>query len=482
MKRQLLVASVSLALGGTGAADAVYLNPQGLGQALIYPYYTVRSTNGNAFNTFISVVNHGTDSTGGAKVLRVRFREGRNGREVASFNLYLSPNDVWTAAIVPTAEGATLLTNDTSCTNPAFNASVLGLRELAFSNAQYSGANADGGDAGLDRTREGYVEVLEMANLSGSSAAAITHTAAGTPASCPFVQGATVNLGSISAPSGGLSGTATLINVANGMDFTASAEALDDVFGAPVYRGYNDPHPDWNAAEVKRLSHITANGKQYRLTWEIGVDAVSSVLMRSNILNEYVLDANTQSATDWVLTFPTRRLHVNSSGAGAPFTPRSQSGSACERIAASFFNRDERGAVFPGGCFPIQVCPPEEMCFASTVLTLRNPGSPLTPPVLASLNSTTGNVTSGFANGWVDLTFIGRNARDIGLQSLPSSVSRELQTDQATTGVHALFGLPVVGFMARTFVNGTLTCTAGSCQGNYGGLFSHKYFQRASGP
>jgi hypothetical protein len=27
----------------------------------------------------------------------------------------------------------------------------------------------------------------------------------------------------------------------------------------------------------------------------------------------------------------------------------------------------------------------------------------------------------------------------------------------------------------RTFTNGTLTCTTGSCQGNYGGLFQHSY-------
>ena len=46
------------ALSGMGAAEAVNLAPEGLGQALIYPYYTVRNgANGFAYNTLLSVVN-----------------------------------------------------------------------------------------------------------------------------------------------------------------------------------------------------------------------------------------------------------------------------------------------------------------------------------------------------------------------------------------------------------------------------------------
>ena len=57
-KRKALSCAI---LGGlavaSGAAQAVYEDPNGLGQALIYPYYTVQSANGNAFNTYLSVVN-----------------------------------------------------------------------------------------------------------------------------------------------------------------------------------------------------------------------------------------------------------------------------------------------------------------------------------------------------------------------------------------------------------------------------------------
>src|SRR4029078_12616721 len=91
------------ALGVTGAAQAVNVNPDGLGQVLIYPYYTPRADSlGNAYGTLMSVVN----STATAKAVKVRFLEGKNSREVLDFNLFLSPKDVWTAAIVPTANGA----------------------------------------------------------------------------------------------------------------------------------------------------------------------------------------------------------------------------------------------------------------------------------------------------------------------------------------------------------------------------------------
>jgi len=88
------------ALSGMGAAEAVNLAPEGLGQALIYPYYTVRNgANGFAYNTLISVVN----TTASAKAVKVRFLEGKNSQEVLDFNLFLSHHDVWTATVIATA-------------------------------------------------------------------------------------------------------------------------------------------------------------------------------------------------------------------------------------------------------------------------------------------------------------------------------------------------------------------------------------------
>src|ERR1700688_2679283 len=87
-------------LGAATAAQAVNVNPGGLGQVLLYPYYTTRAdTHGNAFNSLLYIVN----STSSVKAVKVRFLEGKDSREVLDFNLFLSAFDVWTAGIVPDA-------------------------------------------------------------------------------------------------------------------------------------------------------------------------------------------------------------------------------------------------------------------------------------------------------------------------------------------------------------------------------------------
>ena len=83
-KKSLCAALAGIgALGAVGAAQAVNLNPDGLGQVLIYPYYTTRtSPAGNVYNSLLSVVN----STASVKAVKVRFLEGKNSREVLDFN------------------------------------------------------------------------------------------------------------------------------------------------------------------------------------------------------------------------------------------------------------------------------------------------------------------------------------------------------------------------------------------------------------
>ena len=56
-KRKALFTAVLAGLGAAGTAEAVYLNPNGTGQVLVYPYYTVQSANGASWNTYLSVVN-----------------------------------------------------------------------------------------------------------------------------------------------------------------------------------------------------------------------------------------------------------------------------------------------------------------------------------------------------------------------------------------------------------------------------------------
>src|SRR5581483_8415287 len=210
-------------LGAAGAAQAVNLNPDGLGQVLIYPYYTTRTDGaGNAFNSLLSVVN----TTASVKAVKVRFLEGKNSREVLDFNLFLSPKDVWTAGVVPMGSGAGIITADKSCTLPAIPAAG-----KAFVNFAYT---ADGAGSGLDRTTEGYVEIIEMATFADTSdtAANVTHVG-GVPPGCADQTDA-LALSEALSPTGGIMGGITLINVNSGSDYTADAVALDNYSSLPL--------------------------------------------------------------------------------------------------------------------------------------------------------------------------------------------------------------------------------------------------------
>ena len=176
MNRKNLTAAVLAGLAGVagiaGTAQAVNLNPDGLGEVLIYPYYT--TNDGNI--TLLTVVN----TTSDAKAVKVRFIEGFNSREVLDFNLYLSEFDVWTAALADSsAFGAApgvphMLTQDTSCTVPylydiAYN-EALGGGLQAFLPYQFTGDFTDGGRTDIGRAAEGYFEIIEMGVLTDDDA------------------------------------------------------------------------------------------------------------------------------------------------------------------------------------------------------------------------------------------------------------------------------------------------------------------------
>ena len=488
-QRAILCAAVSGALAISTDAAAVRIGADGLGEALIYPYYTVQSTDGNSFNTYLSVVNHTPD----AKAVRVRFREGRMGAEVASFNLFLAPNDAWTGAIVPSEAGARLLTADVSCTDPAFGSGAPPFF-MDFRNGAFSGANDDGAGTGLDRTREGYVEMIEMATLTGASAAAVTHNSLGVPTNCAAVQSGASVLAA--AQTGGLSGTVSLINVQSGVNFDLNAVALDDLATRPFYRPAGDPYPDFNAAEIDPVSVVVANGAAYRATWGRSIDAVSAVFMAQDIQGEYVLDDATASNTDFVATFPTRRFYVTATSAQLPFSQPSRWAPHCEPstplagelIEAFGYDREGRATVLtPDACgFDCAFTPPANICAATVVMDVSNrtPHTAITSQsrVLGSLVHGFGPdglmASALFTHGWIKAVFNGTGPAVSGLASLPSSTRMDLATGAITSGSQTYYGLPVVGFAARTFVNGTLTCAAGACQGNYGGAFPFQYTRR----
>lgn len=410
MRMALLAASIAATLAAP-ETRAVSLDADGLGQALIYPYYTVQSAGGNAFNTYLSVVNHAAD----AKAIRVRFREGRMSREAFSFNLFLAPHDTWTAGVVPTDAGARLLTVDVSCTDPPFATSG----SLAY---------ADFGQTTARPSCTGLVG----ADLATSMTATAGYT----------------------APTGGLSGSLTLINVNNGQDFTLNAIALAELTTRPMYRSLADSASvDFNAPEVDPVSHVVADGYYYRSQWSRPVDAVSAVLMRAWWSGEVVLDTGTRSHSDLVSVFPTRQYYAANA-------------TACQPATINLFDRES--VQYPPPDLPTQSN--ASLCSAVSVVSPANSGAASVPTAALGSMTAGASIAMGpqFQNGWLALEPIGPGTT---LTSLASSTRLNLATGETTTGSHIHTGLPVVGLWVRTFENGTLSCNGIPCQGNYGGAF-----------
>jgi hypothetical protein len=150
-------------------ASAVNISGNGLGEVGLIPYYTVR----NGFDTNISVVN---TSNKYVVAFKIHFREADNSRDARDFNVFLSPNDVWTATVSMktkkdgVSQVPVLKVTDRSCTAPQFkvnnaNDPALEAGEIDFTSLDYDGngqQNADGGWKGIERTFDGHVEIISM--------------------------------------------------------------------------------------------------------------------------------------------------------------------------------------------------------------------------------------------------------------------------------------------------------------------------------
>jgi hypothetical protein len=460
-KKSLYAAVAGLsALGVTGAANAVSINPDGLGQALVYPYYTVReSVTGQPFNSLLSVIN----STASAKAVKVRFLEGKNSREVLDFNLYLSPKDVWTAGIIPTANGAGIFTADKSCTTPTVSSSASSPSE--FVNFAYSGSNDDGAGTTLDRTREGYVEIIEMGSVSGATATAVTHVSGVPP--CSPLSGASADT---VTGNGGLFGGMTLINVLQGTDYTEDAVALDAFSATPLWNPPGSILP--NLANVNpKVSVVTTGTNTYITDWSLSgnpADPVSAVLMHNNVYNEFVLDAATKSGTDWVITMPTKNFYYTGTTVTKLFQRNFTSTGACDDVVITQYDREERTVVSQTQFSPPPPTNTDSICWEANVITFNSSN------VLGSKNLA--NIPTTFQNGWVALNFNGSTV-PAGKHQLIGGASTVFSIATGTTstlGVTTFNGLPVVGFAVQSFNNGTLTSGGATVLSNYGGNFVHK--------
>jgi hypothetical protein len=346
MNRKNLTAAVLAGLAGAagiaGTAQAVNMNPDGLGQVLIYPYYTVKDGN----TTLLSVVN----TTDSAKAVKVRFKEGYNSREVLDFNMYMSEYDVWTAVLFNDAGTPTMRTWDTTCTVPYFygNTTNGGVTSgtQAFLPYAYTGKFADGGPTTIDRAAEGHFEIIEMGTLTNESATAkrlgsadaATHvlkSGKSVPQNCQQLvdnwsiinsvngmwiadlEDGTADL-DVERNSGGLFGGAGVINVGNGTYFTYNAKAIQgfdkDEDSASLHYEPGNINPNLNSGDQQTATLFFGVPQDTAVALYYphgGVEAVSAVFMHEYTMNEFNQNAALNASSEWIVTFPTKNFYVD---------------------------------------------------------------------------------------------------------------------------------------------------------------------------
>ena len=481
MRKNTLTTAVLAGLTGVAGivsvSNAVHVNPDGTGQALIYPYYNTRAGN----DTLISVVN----TTSDVKAIKVRFIEGENSQEVLDFNLYMSPFDVWTATISKDDAGVSgFSTNDNSCLVPNITGNP-------FLTTLFAGDDR----TGQDRTSEGYVEMLEMGVVEGPLGANAIHDGSGVPADCAALSNAWVGSGvwavdpddQMGPPSGGLFGSAVVINVPGSRAFGYDAVALENYFvpenpspGTFIPRVSLHSNPgdlDPSLADAFPPVNYTVLGTGVNPVviddeWDSGVLAVSAALMTDQVMNQYAAEEAISGHTEWVVTFPTKRFHTNGANPIPPFNSTWDGNEACEEFVLDFWNREEQTST-PGGppVSPPPQIPGLNLCWEVNVLTFNNsvasdgPDGPVLSDVLASNLFVDFDLRTspGFETGWAQVGFNGTGPNGPIVHEMANNSSLSPNPSGRT-----YVGLPTAGFAVQTADSAALNAL-------FGAGFDHAY-------
>ena len=390
--------TVSALPTGPAAAGDAYVNPNGLGQALVFPYYTVR----DGFRSFFNITNTSDETI----AIKVRFREAQNSRDALDFNIVMSPEDVWAGFIEDSASGPVVRTLDNSCVVGA--PSIRGAGQ-PLSNVAYGDlidVFEDQGPNGIDRTREGYVEVITMGKTNDTPAgiamaADALHNAAGIPGDCAAVDTAFVAAGPTTLPvdfpfadadangdgdapavaafdaldpgENPLKGNFSIIDATTGRGAGNAAIAIADFMNTAAVAAT----PSGNLITAQNFPYFLEPSLASRdgIWTTAGLENVETALTSSTIVNEWANNPTSGAAVDWAVTFPTKGFHVDSENAtggsgaaniqasnnqwragvlggqipAAPFLDNINSAGAAIEVGITGYDREERGAVATTG-------------------------------------------------------------------------------------------------------------------------------------
>ncbi|SFD43138.1 cell surface protein [Paracidovorax konjaci] len=531
MKKNVLALSIAAMIGGLGFAGAASADvvvgaapltattatqlsfaEGGVGHALLVPYFNAQ--NGNM--TVLHVVN--TDTSRG-KAVKVRFRGALNSDDILDFQVFMSPGDVWTAAVTAGSDGvAQIVTADGTCTLPKLSKGVN--QPFVLDRLNPGIATADK----ANNTREGYVEIFNMADipptLAGSATVnplytAIKHVNGVAPCTQTaldatlnnFTTPAAVAAAGFDTPSTGLVGDWYIINVAQTTTFSGGATAIraETAGGVPAVGNFvhfpqlstNAPTPDnftadplFRTLNVYNASNVAATGlpkvaaanydlpdmsTPYITAAGVAVSPLvqatrlTDALAVTSISNQYANDASISAKTDWVFSMPTRRYNVVANYAAANSSPVDTANirlftdlNVDGTVATERFNPSNTSLLASGGAICVSST---GQAFYDREEQTQSSGAVFSP----------GSVTqTRFCGETSVLSFA-----DAGNSVLSASVARQnLTTGSFTNGWSRVavpnnnLGLPILG---SSFIKLTNPQASAGTSGTYGITWPHRF-------
>lgn len=293
MKRFLTISSLFLICFQCQTLAAVHLSNDGTGQVGIVPFYSV--VDGN--ETHLRIMN----TSDQYKAVRVNVRTADTAAQsLYSLNVYLRPHDTWRIALLQRDGFITGLNTDNTCT--------LGLTDPRKQPIDWSNHIWE----------TGFIEVIEMGEIDPATMDFYSDYP-GEVNYCGSIEQAWSNNGiwsnnplqGLQPATGGLQVTTELINVAAGFSFHMPVTMLADFYpsNTTLHTAAGSAEP--NLSSGSKDSRILYDGDVVETTWNHGYEAVSALLMKQSVTNEFSLITEVRGQTEWTMTFPTLAYHLS---------------------------------------------------------------------------------------------------------------------------------------------------------------------------
>ena len=426
--------SVNDFANGLTAGLDVNVNPDALGDTLIYNYFNARSD----MATFFSVVN-----TSSLPIrARVRFHEGANiagstctsgSWEILDFDVCLTPNDMWTGYVKQVPSGSTPNTNGgqiCSVDNHTLvwdnvSSHTLGTAtggEGCF-NFKYGPQNPVSGIT-ADNTLEGYFTIIGEYVQNNVPYAAANYTCDPTSRYGTYL------------------GTGTVGDVPNALTGYAFVADIADPANSPFY-GYNATAiADFNNVALNTANVFASETPTLSADGGDLLRGINYILTKEQVMSTYLLWDSWE--TELVLTFPTKRYTETAASCSGIFHD--------PRVTITVWDDDEN--THTSGCqnSPCIGAADDQIPYELNVLPV-NMLSNTNFMMPSTLHAPNGSViqngtisTQDYDRGWVNINF---NSATTTLVPLHQTIANEGATGTAFTA----HGWPVLSLQLLNYKN-----------------------------